>query len=61
MTKNVRIENADTSAYPVRVTVQDKNAAGEWVDVETLQLNHPTAMAERGLTNSRRLIVEEAG
>ena len=32
MTKHIRIENADTSSWPVRVTVQHKNELGEWID-----------------------------
>lgn len=63
MTKSVRIENADTSNWPVRVTLQEKNAEGEWVDAPyahgTKQLDFPTAMETFGIHSHRRLIVEE--
>lgn len=60
MTKQVRIENADTSSWPVRVTVQHKNEAGEWVDQPSpKQIDFPTAMASEYLTSHRRLVIEE--
>ena len=65
MTKTVRIENADTSSYKVRVLVQDKVFldgiwTGEWNTTSTVELPNPTNMTN-GLyiTSSRRLIVEE--
>lgn len=60
MTKNVRIENADTSNWPVRVTVQHKDAEGNWVDQPSpVQINTPTGMVTDYLTSHRRLVVEE--
>lgn len=60
MTKQVRIENADTSNWPVRVTVQHKNAEGEWVDQPgSVQINSPCQMTEQYLTSHRRLVIEE--
>lgn len=60
MTKQVRIENADTSNWPVRVTVQNKNAAGEWIDQPgSVQIDIPTAMTQQYLTSHRRLVIEE--
>jgi hypothetical protein len=60
MTKTVRIENADPSDWPVRVTVQHKNEAGEWVDQPgPVQIDYPTAMVSEYLTSHRRLVVEE--
>jgi maltodextrin utilization protein YvdJ len=68
MTKHIRIENADTSTYKVKVTIQEKKRDAEtgkmldeWVDVKTIDLNHPTAMLTEYLTNTRRFIVEENG
>lgn len=62
MTKQVRIENADTSNWPVRVTVQHKNEAGEWVDQPgPVQIDLPTAMTQQYLTSTRRLVIEERG
>lgn len=64
MTKSVRIENADTSNWPVRVTYQRKNLEGEWVDDESstpVQLDYPCALATMGIHSSRRLIIEERG
>lgn len=60
MTKTVRVENADTSSWPVRVTTQEKNADGEWVDVPSpVQIDYPCAMATATIHSGRRLIVEE--
>lgn len=60
MTKHVRIENADTANWPVRVTVQHKNEAGEWIDQPSpVQIDTPTAMTQQYLTSTRRLVIEE--
>jgi dihydroneopterin aldolase len=59
MTKQIRIENADTSRWPVRVTVENKQADGSWKVEKTVQIDHPTQQTEQYLTSSRRLIVEE--
>jgi hypothetical protein len=67
MTKAVRIENADTSDYKVRVRVQDRvwdpvaqAMTDEWKDVEVQLLAFPTAMTNNlYLTSTRRFIVEE--
>lgn len=62
MTKSVRIENADTSIYKVKVKIQTKDVTGEWVDSTEpeVSLDHPTSLATFGIHSSRRLIVEEA-
>lgn len=63
MTKQVRIENADMSAYKVRVRVEYKDTTtGEWKPStydETKKLEFPTAMATDYLTSHKRLVVEE--
>jgi hypothetical protein len=61
MTKHVRIENADTSTWPVRVTIQHKNhETGAWEDQPgSVQIDHPTFMTEQYLTNTRRIVIEE--
>ena len=66
MTKTVRIENADTAGWPVRVTVQDKvfvdgKWTGEWRNATVAQIDQPTAMFSGYLTSSRRMLVEELG
>lgn len=68
MTKYVRIENADTSKYKVKVTLQEKKwdplldkCTDEWVTVKEVPLNYPTAMLNEYLTTTRRFIVEEDG
>lgn len=68
MTKTVRIENADTSDYKIKVTVQDLKQVGpavgeqEWVDTEIINLDYPTAQTNSlYLTTTRRLIIEENG
>lgn len=61
MTKQVRIENADTSNHPVRVTVQHLNTAtGQWEDQPgAVQLDHPTAMTAGLIHSHQRLVVSE--
>lgn len=70
MTKTVRIENACTSNFKVRVLVQDKIMVqdddtgtwlwtGEWKTVNTKELPFPTRMLSDYITSSRRFIVEE--
>lgn len=60
MTKTVRIENADTSDWPVRVTGQYKDAAGNWVDeASSTQIDYPTALTAQSIHSGRRLIIEE--
>lgn len=63
MTKSVRIENADNSNWPVRVTAQVKNAEGEWVNESSapVQLDYPCVMTTQGIHSGRRLIIEERG
>jgi len=60
MTKTIRIENADTSNHPVRVTGQYKNAEGQWLDeTSSIQLDHPTRQVEQTIYGARRIIIEE--
>jgi len=59
MTKLVRIENADLSTHKVKLIVQVKNAAGEWVDDVITSLNNPTQLSEQFIHSSRRIIIEE--
>ena len=59
MTKKIRIENADGSNHPVRVTVQDKGAQGEWRTNHAVQLDFPTAMSEQFIHSTRRIVIEE--
>jgi hypothetical protein len=64
MTKLVRIENADTSAYKVIVEVWDKGYPEGQPDklAKTVNLDYPTAMTDASiyLTSTRYLIVKEA-
>jgi hypothetical protein len=62
MTKLVRIENADTAAFKVKVEIFDKRPDGD-VLVETIRLDHPTAMTDSRcyLTSSRYIKVSEVG
>lgn len=63
MTKQVRIENADTAPYKVIVEVWDKgyNGAPD-VLVKELRLDNPTAMtgSDCYITSTRYLVVKEA-
>jgi len=59
MTKMIRIENADTSSYKVKAYVEDL-IDGVWTRNGTVvDLDHPAAMREMYLTNTRRVVVEE--
>lgn len=60
MTKNVRIENADNSAYKVRVTIQTQDSNGEWQDGKVVYLDYPTFMTTEYIYDKQRLIIEEA-
>lgn len=63
MTKKVRIENADTNTHDkVRVTVQVKNADGNWIDSpheQPTNLPNPCGLGTFGVWSQKRLIVEE--
>lgn len=61
MTKTVRIENADTTTYPVRVSYEEKQADGTWVPSPTppVQINSPTQMVTLTIWKERRIIIEE--
>ena len=60
MTKHVRIENADTSTWPVRVTTQLKDADGNWVDQPNpVQLDTPAAMLNDYICSGKRFVIEE--
>lgn len=67
MTKQVRIENADTAPYGVIVEVWDKglpDGMGGFnpdILVKTVELNHPTAMtgSDVYITSTRYLVVKE--
>lgn len=70
MTKKVRIENADMADYKVIVQIWDKAVqaplpADQAPDtlVKEIRLDHPTAMTgdDVYLTNTRYLVVKEAG
>ncbi len=62
MTKMIRIENADLSGHPVRVTVQHKVPSGEWVNSAChapVQLDSPTAQTSQYIHSGQRLVIEE--
>lgn len=59
MTKMIRVENADTGTFKVRVWIEDL-IDGEWVRQPTpTTLDYPTAMVNPYITSTRRLVVEE--
>ena len=62
MTKSVRIENADTSPYKVKVYIERKDPMnGEWVrDSAVKSLDFPTHMLSEYIHDSQRLVIEEA-
>lgn len=58
MTKNIRIENADTASYKVCVEIWDKSTDVP-VLIETKLLNHPTDMVTLAIWKNRYLVVSE--
>lgn len=59
--KRVRVENADPSPTPLKVTPQIRTHDGTWVDEPHFQsLSLPTSQGEFYLSGERRLIVEVA-
>lgn len=59
MTKNIRIENADTSSYKVVVEIWENFEDQEPVLLETRQLNNPTDMTTLAIWKNRYLVVRE--
>lgn len=60
MTKLVRIENADLSAYGVVVQVYDRGIGGEPDKlVQEISLDHPTFMANLHIHSSRYIVITE--
>lgn len=59
MTKQIRIENADTSTYIVVVEIQEKNADGEFKTIRKVKLPFATAMITETIWQGKRLIVRE--
>lgn len=60
MTKQIRIENADTSDHKVAVYVERQLADGTWVrDPSPVALDYPTAMHAAYIHSTQRLVVEE--
>lgn len=61
MTKQIRVENADTSSFKVKVEVWDKGYPEGQPDRldRTIDLNHPTQLAEVCITSTRYLVVKE--
>ena len=62
MTKLIRIENADTLDYKVKVSVFDRNTAadgspGRLAEVHTL--NHPCQMKDIYIHSGRYVVIEE--
>ena len=68
MTKTIRIENADTANYKVKVSVQERRYNHDlgviddtWVTTKVVELDYPTSMFTDYLTTTKRFIVEENG
>lgn len=64
MTKQVRIENADTSDFKIIVETWDKSypPGGPDILAKTQRLNHPCFMTnDTYITSTRYLVVREVG
>lgn len=62
MTKKVRIENADTANYKVKIEVWEKGPDGKIgfdKHIETIMLNNPADMREISIWKDRFLIIKE--
>lgn len=62
MTKKVRIENADTSSYKVKVDVMDNGINGQPDTlVKTIDLDYPTQITgdDCFITSTRYLVIRE--
>lgn len=60
MTKQVRIENADTNDYKVLVEVWDKGLNGEPDKLaNVINLDYPTALRDVFITETRYAVVRE--
>lgn len=59
MTKQIRIENADTSDHKVTVEVWDTTAEGPML-VGTHKLDYPTSMLNTTIWNNRYVIIKES-
>lgn len=60
MTKQVRIENADTSSHKLVVQVWDMGQNGEPdIMAHETELGYPTAMREDYIHNTRYIVVKE--
>lgn len=59
MTKRVRVENADSSNYKVKVHVEQLQTDGTWLRTDTKELMFPAELTELYVHGHQRLIVEE--
>lgn len=63
MTKHIRVENADTSAYKVIVEVWDVSYVDGMITnrlVETINLDYPCVQIMTYITGTRYLVIKEA-
>lgn len=58
MTKNVRIENADTSIYNVIVETWEKSEEGDTL-IKSELLSYPTALTTVSIWKNRYIIIKE--
>lgn len=59
MTKNIRIENADTASYKVAVEIWENRDGADASLIETKLLNNPTDMITLAIWKNRYLVVRE--
>jgi hypothetical protein len=60
MTKQVRIENADTSDHKIIVQMWNKGVDGAPDNmVDEVPLNHPTALTTQTIWKERYLVIKE--
>lgn len=59
MTKQIRVENADTSNHKVEVQVWDEYPGQPANLVKTVSLDHPTSLATECIHSGRYLVIKE--
>lgn len=62
MTKTVRITNADTSDWKVKVIIQQKDKDGFWINTSASNLDYPGQQSSTlYIHNGQRIVIEEDG
>lgn len=61
MTKKIRVENADTSDWKVKVEVWQTNADGISLKVKEMEIDNPCEQIEEYVHDGQFLVIKENG